>query len=62
MNEKLLKALEQYEKTFNDAFPTIPLLMGREENEVIEMIEKCIKARKDVYEMGFLSLDEDTEY
>ena len=37
MMDKLDKALQLYEKTFDDSFPTIPLLMGNSEDEVVEM-------------------------
>ncbi len=53
---KIDKALEQYEKTFDDSFPMFTF-MGTSESDVIEMINKCISENKDVYEMGYLSLD-----
>lgn len=54
---KLDKALNLYEKTFDDSFPTIPLLLERSDEEVIEIIGKCIDENKDVYDMNYLSLD-----
>ena len=62
MSEKLINALEEYEKVFNDGFPTIPLMLNRTEEEVIKMIEQCIKENKDVYTIEFLEDDEDIEY
>lgn len=56
MGEELLQALEVYEKTFNDSFPTIPM-SGRTEEEMIEIINECVSAKKDVYDMGYLNLD-----
>ena len=53
---KIDKALEQYEKTFDDSFPMFTF-MCTSESDVIEMINKCISENKDVYEMGYLSLD-----
>lgn len=49
--------LEQYEKTFDDVFPTIPLLQNNSDEAVIAMIDRCIAANKDVYDIGILSLD-----
>ncbi|WP_288832075.1 hypothetical protein [uncultured Megasphaera sp.] len=57
--EELDKALELYEKTFDDSFPTIPLLMDKSKTEVVEIINKCISEGKDVYDLGYLSLDHD---
>lgn len=53
MGDKLLQALELYENTFDDSFPTI-LMSGRTEEEIIDMINKCVSEKKDVYDMGYL--------
>lgn len=55
MSDKLLQALELYENTFDDSFPTIPI-SGRTEEEMIDMINKCVSEKKDVYEMGYLDI------
>lgn len=55
------EAIEAYNKKFKDGFPTIPLL-SRPQKEVIEIVESCIKNNKDVYEMGYLKLDDDIVY
>lgn len=60
MNE-LEKMLNLYEETFDDSFPMFSF-MGTEENDVISIIKKCVDAKKDVYEMGYLTLDEDVMY
>lgn len=57
MSEKLQKAYDAYKKKFNSDFPTIPLAESMEDTEIIEMIEECIEVNKDVYELGYLSLD-----
>ena len=62
MSDKLIELLDKYEAMFDDGFPTFQLMRGREEKEVIEMIEKCIKAKKDAYAIGYLSLDDEDEY
>lgn len=62
-SERLQKKLNQYEDTFGDCFPTIPLAMSQTEEEVIEMIDTCIREGKDVHEMGYLPpLDSDIKY
>ncbi|MCM1235069.1 MAG: hypothetical protein NC489_33640 [Ruminococcus flavefaciens] len=55
MSDKLLQTLELYENTFDDSFPTIPM-SGRTEEEMIDMINKCVSEKKDVYEMGYLDI------
>lgn len=55
-------ALKLYEQIFDDSFPTIPLLMDNSDEKVVEIINKCISENKDVYDMGYLSLDGDVIY
>lgn len=55
MGDKLLQALELYEHTFDDSFPTIPM-SGRTEEEMIDMINKCVSEKKDAYAMGYLDI------
>lgn len=55
--EKLDKALELYERTFDDSFPTSAMITTPP-YEVINIIEKCVSENKDVYDMGYLSLDD----
>ena len=59
MNE-LDEALELYEQTFDNSFPMFHM-MGKPPDEVIDIINKCVYEKKDVYDMGFLSL-KDTVY
>jgi hypothetical protein len=60
MNE-LGKALELYEQTFDDSFPMFSM-MTKPPDEVVDIINKCVSAKKDVYDMGYLSLNDDTMY
>lgn len=53
------KAMDLYDVTFGESFPTIPLGRSKKAEEIIY---KCVKANKDVYEMGYLQLDEDILY
>ena len=57
MSEQLQKALERYKKKFNDDFPTIPFY-NKEDEEIIDIIDECIEANKDVYDLGYLFLDD----
>ena len=57
MNEKraeLLGRLKAYAEQFEDDFPTIPLMLNRTEDEVIEIIDRCLREGRDVYEIGYL--------
>lgn len=56
MSEQLLNALNRYYDTFDDSFP-MAAMSGYEESEVIEIIDKCIAGKKDVYDLGYLSAD-----
>ncbi len=56
MGNKLIQALELYENTFDDSFPTIPM-SGRTEEEMSDIISKCVSEKKDVYDMGYLDIE-----
>lgn len=59
--DELEEALKAYEKTFGEAFPMFPM-RTTPINEVVDIINKCVSAKKDVYDMGYLSLDKDVLY
>lgn len=61
MNEKLDKALEDYAEKFNDGFPTFQMSAESPER-IVEIINDCIKNNKDVYDSGYLTLDDDISY
>lgn len=56
MSEQALNALNRYYDTFDDSFP-MSAMSGYEESEVIEIIDKCISEKKDVYDLGYLTED-----
>ena len=58
MDEELKKAYDEYKKKFKDEFPTVPLAERMEDEEIIEVINECIEENKDVYDLGYLSLDD----
>ncbi len=53
--EELGNLMFEYERKFKEGFPTIPLC--RNPDEAIKIIKDCLAKGKDVYEMGYLSLD-----
>ena len=59
--DALDEALELYEETFDDSFPMFSF-SGKKPEEVVKIINKCVSEKKDVYDMGYLSLDEDNLY
>lgn len=61
MDEKLNKALDDYAKTFCDGFPMFQMSSEPPER-IVEIIGRCIKNNKDVYNSGYLSLDDDIMY
>mgnify|MGYP003293611022 CR=1 FL=1 len=60
--EKLQKLLDEYLETFGDGFPTFQLFRTRTIEERIELVQMCLDKGKDAYELGLVTLDEDTEY
>lgn len=56
------KKLEEYRTMFKEGFPMIPLKWGRTDEQVIEIINRCIKEGKDVYELGYVIIDDDVMY
>lgn len=58
MNEELMLKMQEYSETFDDGFPMIPLGWGRSDEEIIALIDECIRDNKDVYEKGLVKDDE----
>lgn len=58
----LMKKMEQYAKKFGDGFPMYQLGRGRTNEEIIEIIDRCLKAGKDAYDLGLVSDDDDIKY
>ena len=61
-DDKLMNKLAEYKKAFADGFPTIPLAWGRTDNEVIAIIDECLKKKKDVYQLGYVKEGEGVVY
>lgn len=56
------KYLDEYYEKFGEALPTYQIARTRTEDEVIAIIEECINKGKDVYELGYCTLDDDVQY
>lgn len=59
---ELDKKMIEYAERFDEGFPAIPLCWGRTDEEVIEIINKCLEEGKDAYEMGYVEDDGDVLY
>lgn len=59
--QQLFDAMEQYEEVFDDAFSRSQMT-GRSDTEILKIISECIKKKKDVYDLGYLTLDDDVLY
>ncbi len=53
--EELGNLIYEYDKKFEGGFPSIPLCGNPD--KAIKIIKDCLDKGKDVYEMGYLSLD-----
>lgn len=62
MMEKLDEKLKEYAERFDDGFPMIPLGWGKTDEEIIAIIDDCLEKGKDVYELGYVTDDEDVLY
>lgn len=62
MNDGLFEWMNKYFKAFGEGFPTYQIMRGRSDEEGIAIIKQCLEEKKDVYELGLATLDEDTYY
>ena len=56
------KKLSEYAERFGDGFPMYQLGRGLSDDEIIKIINECLEAGKDAYDLGFVTDDEDVEY
>ena len=54
--------LDQYINMFGEGFPMYQLGRGRTEEEIIDIIDRCLKEKKDAYELGLVTDEEDVFY
>ena len=57
-DDGLIRAMKSYYRAFGDTFPSYP---NPPENAV-EIIRDCLQKKKDAYELGYLSLDDNIIY
>lgn len=58
----IAEALKKYAERFEGGFPMAPLGWGRTDEEVVEMIEKCLARGEDVYGLGILKQDDEVMF
>lgn len=52
-----------YEKIFDTDFPDYEFFFnGKTEKEVISILKNCIEKNKDVYDLGYCNIGDDTCY
>ena len=58
--KEFLIALDNYEKTFEEGYPTIPMCRSRSKKENTKIIYECIEKHKTPEELGYYStMDKD---
>lgn len=58
-NEELQR---QYYEKFGESVPTYQICRGRTDAEIDKIVRECLTKGKDVYELGYCTLDDDVEY
>lgn len=56
------KKLAEYADAFDDGFPMVTFGEGRTPEEIADIIDRCLKAKKDVYAIGLMSLKDGIQY
>jgi hypothetical protein len=54
--------LNEYNERFGEGFPMIPLGWGRTDEQIMAIIDECLEKGKDVYELGYVTDDEEVNY
>lgn len=49
-----IEKLKEYREKFGEGFPTYQLARGKSEEEINAIIDHCISAQKNVYDLGIL--------
>ena len=53
---------EQYYDMFGESVPAYQICRGRTDEEIDAIIRECLEKKKDVYELGYCTLDDDVQY
>lgn len=54
--------LQKYADLFDEGFPMFQLGRTRSDDEIIDIINRCLSEKKTAYDLGLVTDDEDTEY
>lgn len=54
--------MEKYIDAFGEGFPMYQVGRGRTEEETIKIIRECIEKKKDAYELGYATDDNEIFY
>lgn len=60
--DDFITKMTEYDNMFEDGLPTEPLSSKYNESEMVEIMDRCIKERKDVFELGYITEQEVDEY
>lgn len=60
MSNELKAKFKSYFDKFGDGFPTMEINVT--DDECIKIIDECIKKGKNVYELGYVTLNDDIYY
>lgn len=53
---------DKYLEKFGEAFPMIPMAWGRTQKEISDIIKECLEKNKTVYDLGYVTNDEEVIY
>lgn len=59
--DRLEEKLNEYSELFGESFPTFNF-MHMSSKEIENVIDSCLEAGQDVYEMGYVEENEDVKY
>lgn len=54
--------IEEYNKMFPDRIPTEPLSSLYTMEELVKIIDRCLREGKDVFELEYITYEEEAEY
>ena len=55
MTDQVRSALKKYYERFREDYPTYQLMRGATEQQTLDIIERCLREGKDVYELGLVT-------
>lgn len=61
MTSETMELLKRYAKEFDEGFPMYQVGRGLEENQIAEIVKKCLREGKDAYQLGYAEDSDDYE-